>query len=130
MTPERLRPSAKAHQAALLVDHADPESSERYHDRLYGAYWESELDVTDPDVLVELAADVAVDPDTLRRVVVNDELMPALRASMARGHEWGVSGTPSWLLDGRLLIPGTQDDEFMDDIIRRLRERPAPNAGA
>ena len=127
VTPNRLRNSAKAHQAALAVEHADPDAAERYHDRLYAAYWEDELDVADPEVLVGLASDVAIDPDVLRRVVANDELLPALRASMARANEWGISATPSWLLDGRLVIPGAQDDDFMADVIRRLRERPAPS---
>ena len=126
VSPKRLRPSAKAHQAALAVEHADPAAAKRYHDRLYAAYWEDELDVTDPEVLITLAADVAIDPDVLRRVVTNDELLPALRASMARANEWGISATPSWLFDGRLVIPGAQDDDFMADVIRRLRERPAP----
>ena len=129
VTPKRLRNSARAHQAALAVEHADADASERYHDRLYAAYWEEELDVADPEVLVELASDVAIDPDVLRRVVANDELLPALRASMARANEWGISATPSWLLDGRLVIPGAQDDDFMADVVRRLRERPAPDAG-
>lgn len=127
VTPKRLRNSAKAHQAALAVEHADPNAAERYHNRLYAAYWEDELDVADPEVLVGLASDVAIDPDVLRRVVANDELLPALRASMARANEWGISATPSWLLDGRLVIPGAQDDDFMADVIRRLRERPAPS---
>ena len=96
VSPKRLRNSAKAHQAALAVEHADPDAAERYHDGLYAAYWEDELDVSDPEVLVELAADVAIDPDLLRRVLANDELLPALRASMARANEWGISATPSW----------------------------------
>ncbi|WP_419841257.1 DsbA family oxidoreductase [Candidatus Poriferisodalis sp.] len=128
VAPQRLRNSAKAHQAALAVEHADPDAAERYHDRLYGAYWEEELDVSDPEVLVGLASDVAIDPDVLRRAVVHDELLPALRASMARAHEWGISATPSWLFDGRLVVPGAQDAEFMADVIRRLRERPVPDA--
>ncbi|MCY3586783.1 MAG: DsbA family protein [Acidimicrobiaceae bacterium] len=129
VVPKRLRNSAKAHQAALAVEHADPDAAERYHDRLYAAYWEDELDVADPEVLVSLAADVAIDPDVLWRVVANDELLPALRASMTRANEWGISATPSWLFDGRLVIPGAQDDDFMADVITRLRERPAPSTG-
>ena len=48
---------------------------------------------------------------------------------MARANEWGISATPSWLFDGRLVIPGAQDDDFMADVIRRLRERPAAGTG-
>ena len=74
-----------AHLAA--AKHSCPDVAERYHDRLYGAYWEEEMDVADPEVLVGLASDAAIDPDMLRRVVTNDELLLALRASMARANE-------------------------------------------
>ena len=126
VAPRLLRNSARAHQAALAVEHAAPEAAALYHDRLYGAYWEEELDVSDPEVLVDLACDIAIDPDVLRRIVVNDELRPVLQASMAKANEWGIYATPSWLFDGRLVVPGAQDDEYMADLISRLRERPAP----
>ena len=56
-----------------------------------------------------------------------------MRASMDAAHEVGVTGTPAWLLDGKLLIPGVQDqvdDRAMghpDDrpVGLRLRERPS-----
>jgi predicted DsbA family dithiol-disulfide isomerase len=125
--PERFRPSRRAHQAALLVEHTDDDAAavQRFHDKLYAAYWDVELDVEDPAVLIELAADTAVDPALLEEAVLTGALLPALGASMVRANEWGATGTPSYLVANALLVPGLQDDEFFDRVVERLSRRLA-----
>ena len=39
---------------------------------------------------------------------------------MERAHAWGATGTPSWLIDNKLLVPGLQDDEFFDRVIVKM----------
>ena len=39
---------------------------------------------------------------------------------MERAHEWGATGTPSWVIDNKLMVPGLQDDDFFDRVIERL----------
>ena len=39
---------------------------------------------------------------------------------MERAHAWGATGTPSWVIDNKLMVPGLQDDEFFDRVIQRL----------
>ncbi|HAQ43776.1 MAG: hypothetical protein CL407_01625 [Acidimicrobiaceae bacterium] len=118
--PERFRPTRKAHQAALVVEHASPDEAERYHQRLYEAVWVEERDIEDPEVLCALASDLAVPGELIERVVVEDELLAAVRSSMERAHAWGATGTPSWVIDNKLMVPGLQEDEFFDRVIQRL----------
>jgi predicted DsbA family dithiol-disulfide isomerase len=118
--PERFRPTRKAHQAALVVEHASPDEVDTYHQRLYEAVWVEERDIEDPLVLCDLAADLAVPHELIERVVTEDELLPAVRSSMERAHAWGATGTPSWVIDNKLMVPGLQDDEFFDRVIQRL----------
>jgi len=91
-----------------------------YHQRLYEAVWVEERDIEDPLVLCDLAADLAVPHELIERVVTEDELLPAVRSSMERAHAWGATGTPSWVIDNKLMVPGLQDDEFFDRVIQRL----------
>jgi predicted DsbA family dithiol-disulfide isomerase len=123
--PKRFRPTRRAHQAALLVEHMDrdPVAVHRFHDKLYAAYWDAELDVEDPAVLAELAADTAVDAALLEETVTTGALLPALGASMLRANEWGATGTPSYLVANALLVPGLQEDEFFDRVVERLGQR-------
>ena len=119
--PERFRPTRKAHQAALVVEHASPGEIDTYHQRLYEAVWVEEGDIEDPQTLTELAADLSVPHDLIERVVTGDELLPAVRASMERAHAWGASGTPSWVIDNKLMVPGLQDDDFFDRVLDRFQ---------
>ena len=92
-------------------------------DRLYAAYWDEELDTEDPEVLCALASDIEVDPAFIAETVATGGLLPALGASMMRANEWGVTGTPGYVIANALQIPGLQEDDFWDRIIQRLRER-------
>ena len=118
--PSRFRPTKKAHQAALVVEHVAPEASDIYHDRLYAAIWTEEKDIEDPELLSDLAADLSVPAELIERVVTNDELWPAVISSMERALAWGATGTPSWVIDNKLMVPGLQDDEFFERVINKL----------
>ena len=118
--PTTFHPTRRAHQAALVVEHASPEEAGIYHDRLYASIWENHRDIEDPEVLAQLAADLTVPSGLIERVVTNNELWPAVLSSMQRAHEWGATGTPSWVIDNKLMVPGLQDDDFFDRVIERL----------
>jgi len=118
--PSRFRPTKKAHQAALVVEHVAPEAIDIYHDRLYAAIWTEEKDIEDPELLSDLAADLSVPAELIERVVTNDELWPAVISSMERALAWGATGTPSWVIDNKLMVPGLQDDEFFERVINKL----------
>ena len=118
--PTRFQPTRRAHQAALVVEYASPEEADIYHDRIYASIWQDQRDIEDPEVLAELAGDLRVPSEVIERVVANDELWPAVISSMKRAHEWGATGTPSWVIDNKLMVPGLQDDDFFDRVIQRL----------
>lgn len=118
--PSRFQPTRKAHQAALVVEHLSPEAIETYYDRLFGAIWVEERDIEDPTFLSGLANDLGVQTDLIERVLANDELWPAVVSSMERAHAWGATGTPSWVIDNKLMVPGLQDDEFFDRVINKM----------
>ena len=84
------------------------------------AIWVEERDIEDPEILSSLARDLDVPSELIERVVNNDELWPAVISSMERAHAWGATGTPSWLIDNKLLVPGLQDDEFFDRVIVKM----------
>ncbi len=118
--PNRFYQTRKAHQAALAVEHVAPSEADVYHDRLYAAIWVEQMDIEDPELLSYLAADLSAPSELIERVVVNDELWPAVVSSMERAHAWGATGTPTWVIDNKLMVPGLQDDDFFDRVITKL----------
>ena len=121
--PSVFRPTRRAHQAAMLIEHMDPAAAPAFHDRLFAAYWDAELDTEDPETLCELASHTAVEPHLIAETVATGGLLPAIGASMMRANEWGVSGTPAYVVDNKLHVPGLQEDEFWDRVISRLADR-------
>ena len=82
-------------------------------------------DIGDPDVLAEVVSRSGVDGGEVVDAVARGEGADEVRASIDAAHEVGVTGTPAWLLDGRLLIPGVQDRETIERWVARLTARPA-----
>ncbi len=123
--PSRFRPTRGCHQVALLAAHLDAEAAESVHDRLFAAYWDRELDVEDPEVLVDIMTVSSVDPDLVRETVTTGALLPAVGTSMMRAAEWGVGGTPAHVVANALHVPGLQEDEFWDRVVTRIGARSA-----
>ena len=120
LAPKKFRPTRRAHQAVLLMDHIDPANTRLLMDRLFEAIWVKELDIESPQVLSELIADSEMPTDLLQRVVLSDELKPAISVSVNKALEWGITGTPSWVIDNKLMVPGLQEDDFFDRVITKL----------
>jgi predicted DsbA family dithiol-disulfide isomerase len=102
------------------MDHIDPANTPLLMDRIFEAIWVEELDIESPQVLSDLMSDSEVPSDLLQRVVLGDELKPAIGVSVKKALEWGITGTPSWVIDNKLMVPGLQDDDFFDRVITKL----------
>ena len=91
------------------------------------AYFTRGLDVADADVLATLAAEVigcdtSVVSDVLSSDIGRGEVSEEL--AMAIGH--GITGVPTYVIDGTWAIPGAQDTETFERVIRRAIERRTP----
>jgi predicted DsbA family dithiol-disulfide isomerase len=90
-----------------------PHAFEALDRALFTAYFVNGLDIGDPDVIDDL-----VEQSGAGKVDLDDAL---LASSMEEAYEAGIGGTPAWLIDGRLLIPGVQDRSYYERMIERLR---------
>ena len=106
--PTHIPNSRAALQAAELVREHEPESFDRLHAALFAAVFVDARDI----------GDVA---DAIHRNIA----WPGVRASTDAAIAQGVTGTPAYLLDNRLLVPGVQPREALAQWVSRLRDRPA-----
>jgi predicted DsbA family dithiol-disulfide isomerase len=91
---------------------------------LFAAHFVDNRPLDDPAVLDELVAAAGADAVAARQAVEQGQMDEVLQASMRAAEEANVTGTPAWLLDGRLLIPGVQPRDLFEIWVTRLRERP------
>jgi len=123
--PTHIPNSRAALQAAELVREHEPESFDRLHAALFAAVFVDARDIGDVAVLKSIVDECGANGTDVADAIHRDIAWPAVRASTDAAIAQGVTGTPAYLLDNRLLVPGVQPREALAQWVSRLRDRPA-----
>lgn len=100
-----------------------PETGARFHRAVFTAYWGEGRDIEDRAVILDLGAGAGGDRQELAMALDGEDLGALVDASTADAHRIGVTGTPAWLIDRKVLVPGAQPRQVFDDVIARLRSQ-------
>ena len=90
---------------------------------LFDAHFQQRRDVSDADVLVELAAAQGLDPTGARAALTDEALGVIVKREEAQAYDMNVTGVPSMLIQGKYMIPGAQEPEVYVNALRRVVER-------
>ena len=85
---------------------------------LFDSYFSREEDVDDLDVMVAAAGRAGLDEELARAVVADGRYADAVREEQQFWLGKGINAVPSFILDGRYLIPGAQDPEVFVAALR------------
>lgn len=86
---------------------------------LLAAYFSEGLDVSDPEVLVSVAASVGLNGDAARTVLTTGSHAAAVRKKQAFWTGNGISGVPSMVFGGKYLLTGAQGIDTYAEVLRR-----------
>ncbi|HEX3996756.1 MAG TPA: DsbA family oxidoreductase [Acetobacteraceae bacterium] len=96
-------------------------------EQVFGAYFIEAQDIGDHGVLADCAAAAGLDRDQVMAFLAGDLADKQMRAADQAAREAGVSGVPSFFLDGYGLFSGAMPHESMANAFRQgnklLRER-------
>ena len=90
---------------------------------LFDAHFQQRRDVSDADVLVELAAAQGLDPTGARAALTDAALGVIVKREEAQAYEMNVTGVPAMLIQGKYMIPGAQEPEVYVNALRRVVAR-------
>lgn len=99
-------------------------------DALFGAYFLDGLDVSDPAVLVRVAAPHGFAEDKVRGLIGNDSELALTRMEAADASRRGVQGVPFFVLAGRYALSGAQPDHVFASAIRRAAREISEESAA
>jgi predicted DsbA family dithiol-disulfide isomerase len=122
--PSLIANSHLALEAGEFVREHAPGRFEAFHRAVFAAYFERSLDIGDAARLVELAAACGVPDEALRDALADRRYERAVDDSTDEARAHGVSGTPTFVFDGRLPIVGAQDYAVFESVARRMGARP------
>ena len=95
-------------------------------ERLLRAYFVEGRHIGRTEDLARLASDVGLDGDDVRRSLDDDEYLHAVRVDERTAREYGISGVPFFVIDGRYGVSGAQTPEtFVQILARAAAEREA-----
>ena len=100
-----------------------PASQAAVQDRLMRAYFTDGDDIGDPERLAELLSDLGVDPASTTDFLSGDAGVTEVAREIERAGEHGISAVPTFVVDGQWAIPGAQDVDTFERVLRRLAER-------
>ncbi len=106
-----------AHEAARCA--GDQGRYWPYHDRLF-----AEQPRFQREELVRYAVDLGLDRERFVRCLDGRHFAPAVEADVAQARALGITSTPTFLIDGRVLVGAHPLETFRAVIAAALRRRP------
>lgn len=90
---------------------------------LFAAYFIERVAISDHEVLRRVAAGVGLPPAEVDEVLAGDGFAAEVRSDERRAAEIGITGVPTFLVDGRWVVAGAQDSDTMLSVLRRAWAR-------
>jgi predicted DsbA family dithiol-disulfide isomerase len=125
---DRARPGSTfdAHRLLHYAREVDPAMASALKERLLVAYFTEGQAISDPATLVRLCVEVGLDEQGSQAVLASDRYGQAVRADEREAFEFGVTGVPFFVVDGRFAIPGAQDASTITGVLERAWARSHP----
>jgi predicted DsbA family dithiol-disulfide isomerase len=92
-------------------------------ERLLRAYFIDGLDVGDPEVLAECARDVGLERDRTLAFLDSRDGLDELSVELREAAELEITAVPTFVFDGRWMVPGAQEPETFVQVLRRVVAR-------
>ncbi len=109
-----------AHRLMWFAEPPCPIPQAALKERLLQAYFIDGLDIGDPDVLADCAADVGFDRAEIVQFLDGDAGSVEVAALLREAHDAGITAVPTYVFDRRWAIPGAQDPDVFVQALRRF----------
>ncbi len=89
-------------------------------ERLLHAYFIDGLDIGDPEVLATCASEVGLDHDRVLAFLDSDDGVAEVGDELRLAAELEITAVPTFVFDGRWMVPGAQDPDTFVQVLRRV----------
>jgi predicted DsbA family dithiol-disulfide isomerase len=113
-----------AHRLIWLAAQPDaPVAQDSMKERLLAAYFHDGLDIGNPDVLADCAAEVGFDRDAVYEFLASGRGTDEVRAELDVASDNGITAVPTYVINGRWAIPGAQEPETFAQVLRKMADQ-------
>lgn len=97
-------------------------------ERLLRAYFTEGADIGRDETVIACAVDAGLDRDAVTELLAGDGGVGEVREELAQAASHGITAVPTYVVDGQWAIPGAQDVEVFERILRKLAARDDPRS--
>ncbi|MEB3735249.1 DsbA family oxidoreductase [Halopseudomonas pachastrellae] len=97
---------------------------------LFDAYFGEAKNVSDKGVLLEAVRAAGLDAAEAEQVLDTDRFADIVRADEAKWQQAGISSVPAFVINGRYLISGAQEPDYLVQSLREIVRQDAEGAPA
>ena len=91
----------------------DPDLQLKLKERFLAAYFTEGRAIGDPEVLLELVAEVGIDPAEARRWLDEGGGRDEVADQLEQAADAGITGVPTFVFNRRVAVPGAQDPDTL-----------------
>ncbi|MHA7819399.1 MAG: DsbA family oxidoreductase [Erythrobacter sp.] len=113
----------------LALEQMGPEAQTQLKLALFKAHFNQRADLSDRDVLLDLATSVGLHREAARAALDDEALEARVVAEERQAWDLNITGVPAMIVEGKFLIPGAQAPEVYVDALRRVAEKTRAAAG-
>lgn len=112
--------SRRAHQAAHWA--RTQGRFDEYHAAVFRAFFERGEDIGKTDILADLAANLKLDAELLRRALEPGEFEKSVLADERAAQVFGIGGVPAFVADRKAALTGVQPVEQLRELVGHVRK--------
>lgn len=122
----RVRNTFKAHLLLGWVgEKMGPAKQTELKMALFKAYFQENADVNDDDMLLDIAESVGLDREEAKAKLTDTDHIVRVRAEQNAWRARDINGVPAIIFDGKFMVPGAQDAETFERVIRKVIAKAA-----
>ncbi len=115
-----------AHRLIWWAGEADsPVAQADMKERLLKAYFVDGLDIGDPEVLADCAAEIGGDRTDIVAFLASDAGVAEVESELRSAHDNGITAVPTYVVNGRWAIPGAQEPETFAQVLSKMATQAA-----
>lgn len=113
-----------AHRLIWLAGQPDSAvAQDAMKERLLRAYFHDGVNIGDPDVLADCAAEVGFDRVEVSEFLASGRGTDEVHAELGVAQDNGITAVPTYVINGRWAIPGAQEPETFAQVLRKMADQ-------